>query len=160
MSKITTKVIMYTVLMSAGAGQMFAAEVDHTDHKKKGSWSLNCFRSCMRSAVDDVRENAPTIQALGTTTIEIAKTIAAAKGDEKAVRNLNAAQIVLDGAAAAAAGNDPHAALDIAEKTVLTVAPHAADDIEKLNGVVSQVETVAVVAAPLIKIAVENAEKK
>ena len=42
----------------------------------------------------------------------------------------------------------------------MTVAPHAADDIEKLNGVVSQVETIAAIAAPLIKIAVENAGKE
>jgi hypothetical protein len=159
MSKFTSKAMMFAVIVSAGAGQVFAAERDLPGHNEKRSWSLNCFRSCMRDAVNDVREAAPVIQQAGTAVISAATVIASAQGDEKAVNNLNKAQIVLDGAAATVAANDPRAALNIAEQTVLTVAPHAADDIEKFNGVVSQVEAVAAIVKPLVEIAVANKEK-
>ena len=163
MSKFTSKAMMFAVIVSAGAGQVFAAEKDLPDPSEVGCWSCSWFKGFRKQAtnvVAEVRENAPVIQALGTTTIEIAKTIAVTNGDEKTVKNLNKAQIVLDGAVDVINANDIHAALNVAEQTVLTVAPHAADDIEKFNGVVSQVEAVAALVKPLVEIAVANNEKR
>lgn len=154
---------MFAVIVSAGAGQVFAAEKDLPDPSKVGCWScswLSGFRSQARNVAQEVRDNAPAIEAVGTAVISASKIIAAANGDTKAVKTLDAAQIVLNGAADAVAADDIRTAIKIGEDTVLAIDPRAAKDIEKLNHVISQGEAVAAIAKPLIEIAVANAGKK
>lgn len=160
MSKITKKVIMYAALMSAGAGQMFASEVDDTDHKKKRSWSLNCFRSCMRDTANVVIEVAPAIQQAGTAVISAATVISAAQGDEKAARTLGKIQIGLDGAIAVVNADDLREALKISTDTALAIDPNTAKGIDEFNTVVDALAPQAEIIGDLIKTAVDKADRK
>lgn len=157
MSKFSNKAMMFAVIVSAGAGQVFAAENDLPDHKKKRSWSLNCFRSCMRDAVSDVREAAPAIHELGTTAIEVSKAVAVVQGNKKVVRNLDKAQGVLDETLELTQANDIHAVLDAGKDIVQIVDPK---DTHHIIGKIDKAEETIETLKPLIDIAVANAGKK
>jgi hypothetical protein len=157
MSKFTSKAMLFAVIISAGSGQMFASEVEHTDHKKKRSWSLNCFRSCMRDAANDVREAAPAIHEVGTTAIEVGKAVATVQGNKKVVRNLDKAQGVLDETLELTQANDIHAVLDAGKDIVQIVDPK---DTHHIVGKIDKAEETIEALKPLIELAVANAEKK
>lgn len=158
MSKITTKVVMCAVLMGASAGQIFASDVstvDQSNSKKRSCLSyLNVFRSCMREAVNDVREAAPVVHEVITAGIEVSKVVATVQGDDKLVRTLDKAQDVLDGTLELTQANNVNELLDAGKDIVGVVDPK---DVSKIGGALDKVEEVADALKPIIDAAVASA---
>ena len=164
MSKFKNKAMMFAVIVSAGAGQVFAAEKDVLDHGEKRNWSLNCFRSCMRDAVADVKEAAPVIHELGTTAIEIGKVVATIDGNKKVVRNLDKAQDVLDETLELTQADDIQAALEAGKDIVHIVDPRDGrkiiDRIEKAEENIAVLKPKLELVAGIIEAAAVNVEAK
>lgn len=155
MSKITKKVVMCAVLMGASAGQVFSSgahSAEPDSHRSLWSYFTRCS-SCMRNAVNDVREIAPDAHATATAAIQVGKVVATVQGNEKAVDGLDKAQGVLDGALALTQANNIDELLDASKDIVGILDPK---DTSEIAGALDKAERVADALKPMIDAAVAS----